>query len=200
MFKFLLTTHGLTCSSSENPVCFRYARSSKLGDQDIYYSWACGQDSMEVLALGTPTNKNSNPSSLPTLQSTQTQTGSNYIPNSGLGTPSGSGGSLSKVHIVLISVFAGGFVVVILAFICCCGYRRHRAAQDRLKFGQPPVNIPYQPTVTATGQSATGQSTTGLGSIYSWNLGVPHGPPPSNYSGTTYYNHPLSEMSRGSRR
>jgi hypothetical protein len=96
---------------------------------------------------------------------------------------------LSITAIVLICLFVGGALVIALTIGCCCLWKRQQEKKNQLRNGQPPVNLPYTPTVTNV-----------PGSIYSWNMNVPKGAPASNFSGPTAASYPLSEMSYGNRR
>jgi hypothetical protein len=48
----------LSCSDINSPSCFRYARSTALGDLDTRYSWGCGASGSTVLVLATTTGTN----------------------------------------------------------------------------------------------------------------------------------------------
>jgi hypothetical protein len=48
-------TSILSCSDTNSPSCFRYARSTALGDFDTQYSWGCGASGDTVLVLATTT-------------------------------------------------------------------------------------------------------------------------------------------------
>lgn len=43
-------------SSSDAPSCFKYARSTTIGDKNVFYSIGCGKSSDDVPALAKPTN------------------------------------------------------------------------------------------------------------------------------------------------
>ncbi|KAF2707709.1 hypothetical protein K504DRAFT_435623 [Pleomassaria siparia CBS 279.74] len=205
----------------EAPSCFRYARSSALGDQMTYYSYACGTASAEVLVLATATNAGNQRAastssdedstdilSIPGLntsplgsESTSLR-GENGNQNGKQNSDSGGKDSISTRSIVLIAVLGGGTLIIALSIGSYCLWRR-RDQNDKLVNHPVPPRPQYQPTVT---------DGPGPGSIYLWNNGVPVGAPPSvasyrppvsEYSGSTVHEvirpeRPFHELSGGS--
>ncbi|OAL57306.1 hypothetical protein IQ07DRAFT_675343 [Pyrenochaeta sp. DS3sAY3a] len=136
----------LSCSS-EAPYCYRYARSSSLGAAQTYFSYACGTASTDILVLQTATNGANQ-------QTGQTsQTPSNYVisipgltdgaftipglTESPLTNPTGSrnsngnngnggvgGSGLTPSNIAMIAVFGGGGIILVVAFVWFCVWRR----------------------------------------------------------------------------
>jgi hypothetical protein len=121
---------------------------------------------------------------LATYPSTPGQTTSSGIPKRS---------PLSITTIALICLFGGGALVIALATALatgyCCLMKRHKERKNQLRFGRPPADLAYTPTVTNM-----------PGSIFSWSSQVPKGAPPtSNYSGPTATSYPVSEISYGTR-
>lgn len=128
IFLSLLLTQNT--SSQDAPSCFRYARSSALGETDTYYSFACGTTSEDVLLLATATNRGAQTtdadgstgedgianslSDLFSLPGVTSPTGTSNSGTSSGNAGDGSSGksSLSTVAIVVIALVGVGILVV----------------------------------------------------------------------------------------
>jgi len=149
----------LQCSQQAQQ-CFRYARTSALGDKNTFYSWACGSASDDILVLATSTVEGEVLTTgsgttgiddfLRSITSGLQPTAGSKNPTAGGSGDSGDSSSnpISTTAIALITVAGIAVLVIALLLGYFCWYRpRHQRNNDVVQHNQPS-QLEYEPTVT----------------------------------------------------